>query len=117
KPASTEVLGAPLFHYLEQHPEVGEVFNAAMRSFSAQVAAAVLEGYDFSKVARLVDVGGGHGQLLAMALSRHPHLRGTLFDLPHVVAGAGEILESAGVTARVTITGGDFFKAEVPSGG
>src|SRR5262249_10538917 len=54
KPASAEVLGAPLFQYLEQNPEVSEVFNAAMRSFSAQVAAAVLEGYDFSKVARIV---------------------------------------------------------------
>jgi len=35
-----------------------------------------------------VDVGGGHGLLLATILAKNPHLKGTVYDMPHVVAGA-----------------------------
>jgi hypothetical protein len=117
KPASERVLGAPLFDYLGQHPADGEVFNAAMRSFSVQAAAALLGAYDLSAAKKLVDVGGGHGQLVAMALSRYPALRGAVFDLPHVVAGAAPILEAAGVAGRVDLVGGDFFTGDLPADG
>jgi hypothetical protein len=117
KPASEKVLGAPLFEYLAQHPGESEVFNAAMRSYSAEVSRALLDGYDLSWAKKLVDVGGGHGQLVSMALGRHPHLRGTVFDLPHVVRGAAEVVEAAQVAGRVELVGGDFFAGEVPGGG
>ncbi len=117
KAGANEVLGMPLFEYLEKHPDAGAVFNAAMVSFSGQVAGATLDQYPLAGVRRIVDVGGGHGQLVAMALARYPELRGTLFDLPHVVKDAGKILDAAGVTARADIVGGDFFKGEVPQGG
>jgi hypothetical protein len=49
-------------------------------------------------------------------LQAHPTLRGILFDLPHVVAGAAPVLASAGVAERCTVIGGSFFEA-VPTGG
>jgi hypothetical protein len=42
--------------------------------------------------------------------------RGRLADLPHVVAGAAEVLKRAGVVHRCEIIGCDFFEA-VPTGG
>ncbi len=60
--------------------------------------------------------GGGHGRLLATILERYPRLRGILFDLPHVIEGARQILNAAGVVDRCELVGGSFFDA-VPSGG
>jgi len=42
----------------------------------------------------VVDVGGGRGALVAAMLNRWPDLRGVVFDQPHVVAGAPELLEA-----------------------
>ena len=64
----------------------------------------------------VVDVGGGQGALLAEILSRHAQLKGILFDLPSVVAGARPVLEEAGVADRCQALPGDMFTA-VPEGG
>ena len=64
----------------------------------------------------LVDVGGGSGALLTGILQAHPTVRGILYDRPHVLASARPVLEAAGVAARCTLVGGDFFTS-VPTGG
>jgi len=56
-------------------------------------------------------VGGGRGALLAALLETAPHLRGTLFDLPEVVARAGR----PDLGDRLRLAAGDFFR-EVPAG-
>jgi hypothetical protein len=45
------------FQYLADHPESAATFNAAMTGWSAQVASAVVEAYDFSHSGTVVDVG------------------------------------------------------------
>ena len=42
-------------------------------------------------------------------------MRGILFDLPHVIAGATPVIEAARVKDRCATQSGDFFK-EVPDG-
>jgi hypothetical protein len=64
----------------------------------------------------VVDVGGGNGTLLATVLAKHPLLHGVLFDQPHVLTEATEVLVHAGVADRCDVISGDFF-AEVPPGG
>ena len=41
-----------------------ESFNAAMADLTRVVIQDVLEAYDFSQVSRLLDVGGGSGELI-----------------------------------------------------
>jgi hypothetical protein len=108
--------GEGLFEYLAGHPEVASVFDAAMSGNSPAHARLVAATYDFSRMSRVVDVGGGRGQLLAAILERHPRLHGVLFDQPHVIEGARQILDAAGVGARCELVGGSFFDA-VPAGG
>jgi hypothetical protein len=72
-------------------------------------------GYDFSGIGVLADIGGGQGELLAGILAANPTMRGILLDQPHVVAGAGPVLERAGVAGRCEVVGGSFFEA-VPRG-
>jgi hypothetical protein len=108
--------GKPLFEYLADEPEFAEIFNNAMTSLSELAIAAVIAGYDFSPYATIVDVGGGHGRLLAAILGATPHSRGILFDLSQVVAGAPAVLGEQHVADRVRIAEGSFFDA-VPEGG
>jgi O-methyltransferase/methyltransferase family protein len=108
--------GMNSWEYYARHPEAGTAFDRAMTSRSRRQANAFLEACDFERFACVVDVGGGHGALLAEILARHPLVRGVLFDQPHVVAGAEEVLRAAGVGDRCKVIGGDFFDA-VPRGG
>jgi hypothetical protein len=108
--------GTGLFEYLASHPEVGAAFNAGMLGNSPDHARLVAATYDFSKINVVVDVGGGRGRLLATILERYPRLRGILFDQPHVIEDAREILEEVGVVDRCELVGGSFFDA-VPAGG
>lgn len=108
--------GAPPFDWLKDHPEAAEVFNAAMSSITARLVQDLVSSYDFSSIGALVDVGGGHGTLLASILKANPSMRGVLFDLPEVVVGARDTLSADGVADRCTVVGGSFFDS-VPSGG
>ena len=115
-PAFKQVHGQPLYDYLRHTPAAAEQFHDAMSSFSAQESSAILAAYDFSEANTVVDVGGGHGELVAALLRRHPRLSGIVFDLPEVIAGASHLLADAGVAARATCVAGDFL-TDIPSGG
>jgi len=117
EPSLELALGAPLFTYLEAHPEAGTRFNNAMADLVRNVHRAAVSGYDFGAVKRVVDVGGGTGTLLAHLLSTHDHLTGVLFDLPHVVEKAIPVLTEAGVRDRCELVAGSFFTDPVPDNG
>lgn len=100
EPPAQRVLGMPLFDYYAAHPEKSAIEIEAMAAFTRIVSVAVLDAYDFSRFRSVVDVGSGTGQLLADILRVHPALHGVLFDLPHVVANARDLLEAVGVADR-----------------
>jgi hypothetical protein len=87
-----------------------------MTGFSELAVAPIVAGYDFTPYRTIVDVGGGHGRLLAAILGATPAARGVLFDQPQVVAGAEPLLRQHDVADRVLVGGGSFFDA-VPGGG
>jgi hypothetical protein len=108
--------GLGTFEYLRSDPEASECFNRAMTAVSNISCDAFVAAYDFDAFDTIVDVGGGHGRLLSSVLAAQPKARGVLFDLPDVVAGAGEVLEAMKVSSRVERVGGSFFE-KVPEGG
>jgi hypothetical protein len=116
KPASEKTLGKPMFEWFAEHPEYSSTFNNAMTNMSAAIVPAVLEAYDFGDIGLLVDVAGGHGQVLRSILRKYPAMRGILMDLDHVLAGAKPYIEADGVADRCQTVAGDFFRA-VPPGG
>lgn len=114
KPAWDYVHGEPVFPYLFQtNPELGEIFNRAMTSYSHQSIGPVLEAYDFSGTKTIADIAGGYGHLVAAILAANPDAKGVLFDLDAVLEGAPRMLETYGVRDRVELVGGDFF-SEIP---
>ncbi len=109
-----ETHGEEVFEWLAKNPEASEIFNGCMSELSAGSAPAVVAGYDFSGIDTIADIAGGHGLMLSQILTANPTLKGILFDMEHVVNGAGEMLRSYGVEDRVRCISGDFF-AEVPA--
>jgi predicted O-methyltransferase YrrM len=108
--------GTDVWSWYRQNPAAGEEFNRTMVSATAAVNDAVMAAYDFRPFRHLVDVGGGHGSLLRLALEQNTSARGTLFDQPSVVQEAREVLAAAGLAERVELVGGSFFES-VPGGG
>jgi hypothetical protein len=65
-------------------PQASALYQTAMSSTAGgfEACAAVLGRLSFGRV---VDIGGGRGDLLRAVLDRAPHARGLCIDLPHVV--------------------------------
>src|SRR5215472_12326326 len=114
--ALADALGMKVYAHYQQHPGDAALFDAAMSSVSHQEAIAIRESYDFSKIGTLVDVGGGHGLVLASLLEINPSLYGVLCELPNVAAGAHVLLGGYLTARRCRIEAGDFC-VSVPSGG
>lgn len=115
RPAWEEVFGAPFWDYLAADPVMGASFDATMTA-GAEYVADDAQGYDWSTVAHVVDVGGGTGALLVAILQAHPGVHATLVDLPDTVERAREQLTKRGLSDRCTFVGQDFFDA-LPGGG
>ncbi|TDD34075.1 methyltransferase [Actinomadura sp. KC06] len=116
KPAFDHVNGEELFTYLSRHPEMNELFSGAMGNAAGQTQQAAIEAYDLTGARKLVDIGGAHGHLLASILAKYPDMKGVVFDQPHVVPGAEQVLRDAGVLDRAELVGGDYRRS-VPAGG
>jgi O-methyltransferase domain/Dimerisation domain len=114
--AMHHTLGQSSWDYRAEHPDEAAIFDRAMTTLTLRSIRDVASSYDFSPFGTLVDVGGGHGALLATLLTQLPRAQGVLFDQPQVVAGARGLLDDAGVSDRCTIVAGSFFDS-VPAGG
>lgn len=114
KPAFDHLFNVNYDAYLEMNSEFAQTFQECMNSISQVHNPAIVNSYDFSKFRKVVDIGGGHGELLATIKMAYPNIEGILFDQPHVIK---EIRHSSKKsTPSFKIVGGDFFK-EVPAGG
>ncbi|MGQ0720279.1 MAG: methyltransferase [Candidatus Eiseniibacteriota bacterium] len=91
-------------------------FTAAMHSISERPAAGFAEVVDFSRVRRLLDVGGGSGALSLAVARAWPQVCCVIFDLAVVCDIAREYAAAASLAERVTAEPGDMFADELPSG-
>ncbi len=111
------VHGAPsMDRFMEDRPEDQQAFQDGLTGLTTGVAPLIADVVDPDDGEHIVDVGGGHGALLAALLEAAPGAQGTLFDLASVIGSAGEPLERAGVADRCELVGGDFFEG-VPEDG
>jgi len=101
--------GSGGYGHLLADPEAARVFNLAMRDITRIVAGSLVAAYDFAGVRHIVDVGGGHGDLLAAVLRALPEATGQLIELAHALPGARQRMVEAGLENRVVVQEGDFF--------
>jgi ubiquinone/menaquinone biosynthesis C-methylase UbiE len=106
--------GEPLFAWLAARPQEAARFQRMMLEVHGPETPAIVAAYDFSRFQHIVDVGGGHGALLAAILAAYPGRRGTLFDLQQGIDAARQ--GEAGELPGITFAAGDVFEF-VPAGG
>ena len=115
KIAFDHVHGTDVWDFYAKNDDEQRTFDDAMTEFTGLFNPAIVKAYDFARLHTLVDVGGGHGALLASVLKANPGVRGILFDQPHVAEGARRRFEADGLSDRCQAFGGNFFEL-VPAG-
>src|SRR4029450_9957364 len=114
--AFRHIFGTDMWSRLAERPEAARLFDEAMQSLTQGANGRLITNYPFEKFGWIVDVGGGNGSLLLPVLERHPAMRATIFDLPHVADAARSRIAAAGLSDRCEAVGGDAFVA-VAAGG
>jgi hypothetical protein len=104
------VSGAEGFEALKNDPPRLHAFQQAMAESSMLAARDAMKAWDFGRFARVLDLGGGYGGVLAELLKAHPRQTGAVFDLPFLKEGAEGYLAKAGVAERGRFLGGSFFE-------
>ena len=107
-------LGRERFEVLAERKGAG-LFNEGMVAITRVAVPPLLAVCDFSGTSRLMDVGGGLGELMSAILRKYPSMRGIVFDLPHCAEGATKNLTEAGFGGRAEFVAGNFFES-VPVG-
>lgn len=101
----------------EGREEVFETFNKGVRAWSAVQHQAAVAAYDFGhEPLVLVDIGGGMGSLVCLALQKNPQAQGINFDQPPMATASETFIESMGLSNRCQAVGGNFFES-VPANG
>jgi len=113
--AFRHIFGTDMWTRLAERPDAARLFDEAMQSLTQGANGRLITNYPFEKFDWIVDVGGGNGSLLMPVLERHPAMRATIFDLPHVADAARSRIAAAGLSDRCEAAGGDAFVA-VPAG-
>jgi hypothetical protein len=91
-----------------------EQFLAAMASLQLGNFATLASRFDFSKHAKVLDVGGANALFCRTLAARYPHLSCMSLDLPAVAPIARREVERAGLVSRIEVLAGDFFAEALP---
>ncbi|WP_079195439.1 methyltransferase [Streptomyces acidiscabies] len=113
EPVYERLFGLPMWEDFAAEPAFSASFQEWMSRKTTLLAPSIAEGYDWSGVRHVLDVGGGWGTLLAALLERMPGVRGTLLELPGTAEEAVRELADSG--APVSVVAGSFFDA-LPEG-
>lgn len=106
--------GKPVFEMLYEDPAKMREFIMAMAGIQMGNFAMYSKVFDFSGYQTHCDVGGSGAHLSTQVAMNNPHMQCTSFDLPVVTPVAKEVIDGFGLSDRITITEGDFFKDELP---
>lgn len=121
RPSYPEVFGqdfyTDMYQYRPQTAGPEQSFARLRATHAQQFAASIADELNWADVTRVVDVGGGTGQVLLTLLHRWPRLVGCLVDLPEVLgsdssataAAFAQNDDNAGVLARLSAAPGSFF--------
>lgn len=107
--------GGDEFARLEADADAAALFNRAMVELTRLESASIARASVFSGRQRIVDVGGGYGELLAEILRLNPETSGVLFDRTHAIEAARRRMQAAALAHRCEFVAGDFF-GSIPEG-
>ncbi|KAI3871222.1 hypothetical protein MKW98_015122 [Papaver atlanticum] len=102
-------MGMDIWKYLESNPDQSQLFNEGMAEETRLLTKTLIEDCrdTFQGLNSLIDIGGGNGTTIMAIYEAFPHLKCTLYDLPHVIANSHDY-------PNIEKVPGDMFKS-VPS--
>ena len=113
---ATALAEGPPREVFELDADQQAIVSAGIEAILAGPAAALGDAVDFTSRRRLLDVGGGMGAWSMATLRRHPHLRGTIVELPVVADLARSRVAEAGLADRLAVVTADAFVDDLPDG-
>ncbi len=87
--------------------------RAGMAAIYADLVEELLQ---FSRIKKILDLGGGPGLIGAQILGRIPGATGVLMDLPAVIGLARQEIEKEGMADRISFIAGDYNETDLGSG-
>ncbi|GJM27884.1 MAG: methyltransferase/methylase [Cyclobacteriaceae bacterium] len=114
QPQNEAKSGGDLFEVLYSDQDRLKGFLNAMAGVQMGNFIKLAKTYDFSEHQSLCDLGGAGGFLAAQVAIHNQHMKCISFDLPQVEPIAKQNIASLGVSDRVSVQSGDFFKDEFP---
>tara|TARA_R110002049_G_scaffold85844_1_gene218252 strand:+ start:4271 stop:5308 length:1038 start_codon:yes stop_codon:yes gene_type:complete len=111
----TKTGGQPIFEILYANEEMLREFLSAMGGIQMGNFMALSHTFDFSGYHTLCDLGGAGGFLAAQVAQNNPHMKCISYDLPPVAPLATENIAKMGLSEKVQIQSGDFFKDDIPT--
>ncbi|PKW14905.1 methyltransferase [Saccharopolyspora spinosa] len=108
-PAYPAAFGRSFWEDLAHNPQLSDSFDSLMETKTYGIAPLIATAHDWSAYARIADVGGGKGVLLAEILRTSPQSRGILVDLIGPARNAADYLQEQGVAERAEVVTESFF--------
>ncbi len=103
-------------HASRMDAEILGAFIGAMDVVGRDLSMDIADFYDLSPFRRLLDIGGATGTYTISFLRKNPLMSATIFDLDAVIPMAQKKISSEGLSQRVDLVAGDFYKDELPGG-
>ncbi|RZC68101.1 hypothetical protein C5167_031357 [Papaver somniferum] len=90
--AFEKATGMDMWKYLEVTPDQSKLFDEGQAGETRLLTKTLLEDCrdTFQGMDSLVDVGGGNGTTIKAIHEAFPHIKCTLYDLPHVIANSDD---------------------------
>jgi len=101
--------GRDFWDDLDVKPELRRSFDAQMAWRFQSQRPQIAERFDWSRFPRIVDLGGGDGNLLTAILLVHPTVRGDVLDYGDSATAAVQRFAAAGLSDRAGAISGSFF--------
>jgi cyclopropane fatty-acyl-phospholipid synthase-like methyltransferase len=105
-----------LYERLHRQPELHKIFQDAMQEISAQANSELVTNIDLRSCKVLVDVGGGNGSNLIRLVTKHPGLKGILFDFAPACKIAEENFKKNNISQDIKAYPGNCFSDKFPAG-
>lgn len=100
--------GRTLSKHLAEQVDDAKIYDLGVNAFTREEASALIDQIDLDNYKTVLDLGGGHGNLLLELIEAAPHLQGVLFDLPEVIERTQAREAFDGYRERVAFVGGSF---------
>ncbi len=89
-------------------------YSTLMAASQTMLVHEIIDSYDFSRHAAVLDIGGGEGVFVRALAERYPQLRLGIFDLPQVIEHAAGVIALSPHRDRIRLFAGSFFTDTIP---